>query len=284
VLLDLVALLAVGLFAGAALYVTLVEHPARRQCGAALAIAEFGPSYRRGAVMQASLAAVGGLAGVADWTRGHGAFPLAAGLLMVALIAFTLIVILPRSWPAGAGCTRCAADSAPSRCSCSASIWSEHDDAHDAGALSGYLRRVNSAILFAILSGLSAATWTICLKLGASRISAVLGALVITGVAFLVNSIALLVMRAGGHEVVVTRQGLWLLAAAGVAASGVDIFGLLAYERGLRVTSSFLIGGTSTVVVLLVGFLVLQEPLTWGRLAAIGMIVGGTLLYQLQGR
>jgi uncharacterized membrane protein len=142
---------------------------------------------------------------------------------------------------------------------------------------------VNGAILFAILSGLSAATWTICLKLGASRISAVLGAMVITGVAFLVNSIALLILRAGGHELVVTRQGLWLLAAAGIAASGVDIFGLLAYERGLRVTS-FLIGGTSTVVVLLVGFLVLQEPLTWGRLAAIGMIVGGTLLYQLQGR
>ena len=94
-LLDLLALLAVGLFAGAALYVTLVEHPARRQCGAALAIAEFGPSYRRGAVMQASLATVGGLAGVADWTRGHGAFPLAAGLLMMGLIAFTLIVILP---------------------------------------------------------------------------------------------------------------------------------------------------------------------------------------------
>ena len=135
------------------------------------------------------------------------------------------------------------------------------------------------------LSGLSAATWTVCLKLGSSRISAVLGAMVITGVAFVVNSIALLGMRAGGHDVVLTREGLWLLAGRPVSPhSGVDIFGLLAYERGLRVTSSFLIGGTSTVVVLLVGFLVLHEPLTWGRLAAIAMIVGGTLLYQLQGR
>jgi hypothetical protein len=94
-LLDLVALLSLGLFAGAALYVTLVEHPARRQCGPALAIAEFGPSYRRGAAMQASLAAVGCLAGVGDWARGHGALPLAAGLLMAAAIAFTLVVILP---------------------------------------------------------------------------------------------------------------------------------------------------------------------------------------------
>lgn len=143
---------------------------------------------------------------------------------------------------------------------------------------------MTSPILFAVIAGLSAAAYTICLKLGSSRISAVLGAVVITGVAFVVNSIALLAMRSAGHELVLTREGLWLLAAAGIAAAGVDVFGLLAYERGLRVTSSFLIGGTSTVVVLLVGFLVLHEPLTWGRLAAIGMIVGGTLLYQLQGR
>ena len=94
-LLDLVTLLSLGLFAGAALYVTLVEHPARLRCGTALAIAEFGPSYRRGAVMQASLAAVGCLVGVADWAYGHGVLPLAAGLLMAAVIAFTLVVILP---------------------------------------------------------------------------------------------------------------------------------------------------------------------------------------------
>jgi hypothetical protein len=94
-LLDLVTLLSLGLFAGAALYVTLVENPARLRCGTARAIAEFGPSYRRGAVMQASLAAVGCLVGVADWARGHGVLPLAAGLLMAAVIAFTLVVILP---------------------------------------------------------------------------------------------------------------------------------------------------------------------------------------------
>ena len=49
---ELVALLATGLFTGAAIYVTLVEHPARLECGIALALAEFRPSYRRGAVMR----------------------------------------------------------------------------------------------------------------------------------------------------------------------------------------------------------------------------------------
>ncbi|MFI5328021.1 MAG: hypothetical protein ACHQ7H_17440, partial [Candidatus Rokuibacteriota bacterium] len=67
------------------------------------------------------------------------------------------------------------------------------------------------------------------------------------------------------------------------AAAGVDIFGLLAYDRGLKVTSSFFIGGTSTVLVLLAGFLLFQEPFTWVRLVAIAMIVGGSLLLQAQG-
>ncbi len=146
-----------------------------------------------------------------------------------------------------------------------------------------YSTRMNGPILFAILAGVSAATWTICLKLGSTKISAALGAMVITGVAFVVNAVALLAMRASGQEIVFSRQGLWLLAIAGIAASGVDIFGLLAYERGLKVTSSFLIGGTSTLLVLLVGFLVLQEPFTWGRFLAIALIVGGTLLLQAQG-
>ena len=51
-----VATFCTGLFAGAALYITVVEHPARMECGTTLAATEFGPSYRRATVMQASLA------------------------------------------------------------------------------------------------------------------------------------------------------------------------------------------------------------------------------------
>ncbi len=94
-ILELVALLCTGIFAGAAIYVTLVEHPARLECGPAVAVAEFGPSYRRAAVMQAALAAIGGLAGVGAWVDGRGAVPLVAGLLLGAAIPFTLIAVLP---------------------------------------------------------------------------------------------------------------------------------------------------------------------------------------------
>jgi hypothetical protein len=53
------AAVAAGLFAGAAIYVTAVEHPARLSCGPELALREFAPSYKRGTIMQASLAVWG---------------------------------------------------------------------------------------------------------------------------------------------------------------------------------------------------------------------------------
>ena len=140
-----------------------------------------------------------------------------------------------------------------------------------------------SAVLFALVAGVSAATWTVCLKLGSNKIHPALGAMVITAVALVANSVAFLVMRARGHEIAFRAEGFWLLAAAGLAASGVDIFGLLAYERGLRLTSSMIISGTSAALVLLVGFVVLQEPVTWPRLLAVLLIAGGILLLQAQG-
>ena len=142
---------------------------------------------------------------------------------------------------------------------------------------------IGSAVLFAVLAGASAAAWTICLKLGSTRINAALGAMVITGVAFFVNSIVMLSMRARGHEIVLRPEAVWLLGMAGIAAAGVDIFGLLAYERGLRLTASLIVGGSSTALVLLVGFLVLREPVTWIRLLAIAFIAAGILLFQVEG-
>jgi small multidrug resistance pump len=140
-----------------------------------------------------------------------------------------------------------------------------------------------SAILFAMLSGVSVATWTICLKLGSTKINAALGALVISVVALMVNAAAVLTLKAQGHEIVLTQEAFWLLVLAGIAASGVDIFALLAYERGLRVTSSLIMSGMSTMLVLLVGFLVLQEPLTGMRVLAIALIAAGIVLLQAQG-
>ena len=94
-MLSLFATVCAGLFSGAALYVNLVEHPARLSCGTELAVKEFGPSYRRGTVMQASLALAGCALGVAAWARGGDATVLIAAVLLGAVVPFTLIVLLP---------------------------------------------------------------------------------------------------------------------------------------------------------------------------------------------
>jgi uncharacterized membrane protein len=94
-LLELVATLCAGLFAGAAIYITFVEHPARLECGTQLAATEFGPSYRRATLMQAPLAGIGMLAAIGAWAQGRGHVVLLGGLLLGAVIPFTLLVIRP---------------------------------------------------------------------------------------------------------------------------------------------------------------------------------------------
>ena len=92
---QFLATLCCGLFAGAAIYVNLVEHPARMECGTEIAATEFGPSYRRAAVMQASLAATGLAASMAAWLTGASVWWLAGGILLGSVIPFTLVVIMP---------------------------------------------------------------------------------------------------------------------------------------------------------------------------------------------
>jgi hypothetical protein len=89
------ALATTGLFAGAALYVTLVEHPARMACGPMMAVAQFRRSYPRGAALQAPLAILAGLAGAGAWLAGAGNAWLAAGALQALLVPYTLLVIMP---------------------------------------------------------------------------------------------------------------------------------------------------------------------------------------------
>jgi Domain of unknown function (DUF1772) len=94
-LLELIATLCTGLFVGAAIYVNLVEHPARLETGTAAAINQWRPSYRRGTLMQASLAITGFLSAVGAWLQGRGSPVLIAGLLIGLVVPFTLIVIFP---------------------------------------------------------------------------------------------------------------------------------------------------------------------------------------------
>jgi hypothetical protein len=92
---EFVAVLSCSLFTGASVYINLVEHPARMQCGVEIAATEFVPSYRRATVLQATSAAVGLISSIAVWLVGATFWWLVAGILLGSVIPFTLFVILP---------------------------------------------------------------------------------------------------------------------------------------------------------------------------------------------
>lgn len=89
------AVLAATLFTGAAIYINLVEHPARMECGTGLAATEFGPSYRRASVMQVILAIAATIGGAGAWLTGGSRLWLLGALLIFAVIPYTLIVVMP---------------------------------------------------------------------------------------------------------------------------------------------------------------------------------------------
>jgi hypothetical protein len=83
------------LFTGAAIYVTLVEHPARMGLDTKAAATEWAPSYKRGKVMQAPLAILSFITGVLAWLFGGGIIWLVAAIVIGSVVPFTIVVILP---------------------------------------------------------------------------------------------------------------------------------------------------------------------------------------------
>src|SRR5690242_493062 len=65
--LELIATLAATLFAGAALYINVAEHPARMTLETRMAALHWAPSYKRATLLQAPLALLSFVSGTAAW-------------------------------------------------------------------------------------------------------------------------------------------------------------------------------------------------------------------------
>jgi len=84
-----------AIFAGAAVYINIAEHPARMLGDTSAAATQWVHSYRRATFMQAPLALVSLTAGVAAWLFGASVWWLIAGFLIGAVVPFTFIAIMP---------------------------------------------------------------------------------------------------------------------------------------------------------------------------------------------
>ncbi|MDQ3998310.1 MAG: DUF1772 domain-containing protein [Gemmatimonadota bacterium] len=92
--LELLAILFTTAFAVVALYISVVEHPARLAGETGAALAQWRPSYRRAAVMQVAFALGGVVSAVASFVAGRSIWVLIGGLLLALVIPFTLVVIM----------------------------------------------------------------------------------------------------------------------------------------------------------------------------------------------
>jgi Domain of unknown function (DUF1772) len=95
VVFQFLAVLCCILFAGAAIYINLVEHPVRMGCDTKTAATVWAPSYKKATVMQAPLAVLSFLAGVGAWLLGGGFLWLIGALLIGLVVPFTFIAVLP---------------------------------------------------------------------------------------------------------------------------------------------------------------------------------------------
>jgi hypothetical protein len=92
---DLVALIAASIFVGAALYINLVEQPARMTLDDRAMVGEWTPSDRRGFAFLATLSLIAAVFAVAAFHSNGDVRWLVGGAIILAIWPYTFFVLVP---------------------------------------------------------------------------------------------------------------------------------------------------------------------------------------------
>ena len=94
-IIQIIALFCCGTFFGAAVYISLAQHPATLEAGVTVGGRFFPPMYNRAAPMQIALALVGFVAGSLAWYNSENVWWLIGGVFLISVVPITLILIKP---------------------------------------------------------------------------------------------------------------------------------------------------------------------------------------------
>jgi hypothetical protein len=95
ILIEILALFLSGTFFGAAVYISIAQHPATMQTGIPFASAFFPPMYGLAAPMQIISALGGTLAGAAMWFYNGNILWLVGAILLIFVVPFTIFILKP---------------------------------------------------------------------------------------------------------------------------------------------------------------------------------------------
>ena len=93
--LEAIAIFSCGTFFGAALYISVAQHPATLETGVEFGLRFFPKMYKKAAPLQIFLALSGFVAGIVAWYQTGIIFWLIGSLLLVSVIPITLVLIKP---------------------------------------------------------------------------------------------------------------------------------------------------------------------------------------------
>lgn len=142
---------------------------------------------------------------------------------------------------------------------------------------------INLALFFAILQGISIGSYITLQKYGSTNINSALGAMIVSAVAFFINLLVLFGMKVQGQPINFSSKGIVLLVLMGLTAAGNDLFGLVAYSKGLTMLASFMVIGIYSCIIIFAGLFFLKESFNPGKLLAIVLILAGIILFQKSG-
>ena len=95
IFIEFLALFLCGTFFGAAVYISVAQHPASMAAGVPIAGKFFPPMYARAAPLQIACALGGTLGGIVQWWVSDSALWILGAALLLFVIPFTVIVLKP---------------------------------------------------------------------------------------------------------------------------------------------------------------------------------------------